>query len=455
MANEKLQIRGLNHDQLGRVYSIDRPLTIGRSPNCNVFIMDLQASRRHTRFFRDAAGTLIVEDLRSSNGTYLNGNRLKSPQVLKVGDVIRLGSTDFIVEKVKNISATIISGQGYGETRLIKSAADILTGMDRPKTGLTTVDLSKQSAQDTLDKKMRQFTALFEMSKLIQGFADPDEMLEACLGHLLKVPGGSTAYMLMVEGDGLALRSAKSRTGEVSNDFRISKTLSHHVIDERCAVIAPDLLNDQRFSSSNSIIMGLSRSILAVPIIEGNIAKGMIALCGDDTLDESGEDDLELLCICASLIGPALRNLDLAKEIEETQREVVFTMGAIGETRSKETGNHVKRVAEYSRLLALLYGLDEPQAELLKQASPMHDIGKVGIPDRILNKPGRLNAEEWAIMKTHARLGYDMLNHSNRPILKAAAIVAHEHHEKWSGAGYPRGLKGEEIHIFGRITAVA
>jgi len=145
----------------------------------------------------------------------------------------------------------------------------------------------------------------------------------------------------------------------------------------------------------------------------------------------------------------------LNKEIEETQREVVFTMGAIGESRSKETGNHVKRVAEYSKLLALYYGLEEHDAEMLKQVSPMHDIGKVAIPDSILNKPGRFNEEERAIMDTHARLGYDMLRHSNRVLLKAAAIVAYEHHEKWDGSGYPRALSGEDIHIFGRITAVA
>lgn len=146
---------------------------------------------------------------------------------------------------------------------------------------------------------------------------------------------------------------------------------------------------------------------------------------------------------------------ELNKEIEETQREVVFTMGAIGESRSKETGNHVKRVAEYSKLFALHYGLSEKDAELLKQASPMHDIGKVGIPDNILNKPGRLNDEERVIMNTHAKLGYDMLRHSNRELLKYAATVAYEHHEKWDGTGYPRKLKGEEIHIYGRITALA
>lgn len=146
---------------------------------------------------------------------------------------------------------------------------------------------------------------------------------------------------------------------------------------------------------------------------------------------------------------------NLNQEIENTQKEVVFTMGSIGESRSKETGNHVKRVAEYSKLLALYYGLDKKEAEMLKQASPMHDIGKVAIPDAILNKPSRFDESEREIMNTHASLGYEMLKHSNRPLLKMAAIVANEHHEKWDGTGYPRGLSGEDIHIYGRITALA
>jgi response regulator RpfG family c-di-GMP phosphodiesterase len=145
----------------------------------------------------------------------------------------------------------------------------------------------------------------------------------------------------------------------------------------------------------------------------------------------------------------------LQQEIEDTQKEVVFTMGAIGESRSKETGNHVKRVAEYSRILARYYGLDEHECEMLKQASPMHDIGKVAIPDAILNKPGRFDPEERLIMDTHATLGYEMLKYSNRPLLKMAATVAYEHHEKYDGSGYPQGTKGEAIHIYGRITALA
>lgn len=142
-------------------------------------------------------------------------------------------------------------------------------------------------------------------------------------------------------------------------------------------------------------------------------------------------------------------------EIEETQKEIVYKMGEIGESRSQETGNHVKRVAEYSKLLAHLYGLSKEESETLFIASPMHDIGKVAIADNILNKPGKLSVEEFEVMKSHASIGYEVLKGSSRKILQAAAIVAHEHHEKWDGTGYPRGLNGEDIHIFGRITAIA
>lgn len=143
----------------------------------------------------------------------------------------------------------------------------------------------------------------------------------------------------------------------------------------------------------------------------------------------------------------------LNEEIIDTQCELILTLGEICETRSHETGMHVVRVAEFSFLLAKLAGCQE--ADLIKNASPMHDLGKVAIPDHILNKPGKLDAEEWEIMKTHSELGYKMLSVSHRPLLNMAAIIAYQHHEKWNGAGYPQGLAGEDIHIAGRITAIA
>ena len=171
--------------------------------------------------------------------------------------------------------------------------------------------------------------------------------------------------------------------------------------------------------------------------------------------DELGEISYAMKNMSSSIKDGINEIESLSDEIINTQKEIIYTMGEIAETRSKETGNHVKRVAEYSKLLALKLGISSDEAEMLKLASPMHDIGKVGIPDNILNKPGKLTPEEFEIMKTHAQLGFDMLKHSSKAILQIAAIVSNVHHEKYNGKGYPRGLKGEDIHIFARITAVA
>ena len=156
----------------------------------------------------------------------------------------------------------------------------------------------------------------------------------------------------------------------------------------------------------------------------------------------------------------AIRNditeiITLHEDLEYTQEELIFKMGEIGETRSQETGFHVKRVALYSQLLARLYGLSEEEVKYITAASPMHDIGKVAIPDAILKKPGKLTTKEWTIMKTHTEIGYELFKDSDKPLLQTAAIIANEHHEKYDGSGYPRALKGEAIHIYGRITALA
>ncbi len=156
----------------------------------------------------------------------------------------------------------------------------------------------------------------------------------------------------------------------------------------------------------------------------------------------------------------AIRNditelIELQQEIQNTQKDLVYKLGEIGETRSRETGFHVKRVAKYSELLAYYYGLSKKEIENLTNASPMHDIGKIAIPDHILNKPGKLTEEEWSIMKTHSEIGYGLFKDSNKELLQIAAIISYEHHEKYDGTGYPRRLKGENINVMARITALA
>lgn len=147
-------------------------------------------------------------------------------------------------------------------------------------------------------------------------------------------------------------------------------------------------------------------------------------------------------------------SIKLSEEIIETQKELIYVMGEVVENRSRETGRHIKRVAKISELLAQKYGLSREYAEMIKMAAPMHDIGKVGIPDAILHKSGKLTEDEYAVMKEHVNLGFDMLKKLDKPLVNMAARIAHEHHERYDGKGYPLHLQGEHISIEGRIVSL-
>ncbi|MGH8042836.1 MAG: DUF3369 domain-containing protein [Rudaea sp.] len=162
-----------------------------------------------------------------------------------------------------------------------------------------------------------------------------------------------------------------------------------------------------------------------------------------------------LLEVFSTNIAIAYENLHLNRDLLDSQLEMVHLLAGAAETRSYDTANHVKRVGMIAEMLGQLYGLDEKTTDALRTASPLHDIGKIGIPDAILNKPGTHTPEETVIMRTHAELGARLLAMSRRPLLQLAAEIAMTHHENWDGSGYPRGLSGETIPIGGRITMLA
>jgi len=146
----------------------------------------------------------------------------------------------------------------------------------------------------------------------------------------------------------------------------------------------------------------------------------------------------------------------LLTELEDSQKEIIHVLTELMEATSDETGKHIKRVSESSALLAKYHpSLSETDMQTLYHAAPMHDIGKMTIPSEILHKPGSYTEDEFTIMKQHTSNAYALLNRSNRRLMKAASIIAHEHHEYWDGSGYPRGLRGSEIHIYGRVVALA
>jgi putative two-component system response regulator len=143
------------------------------------------------------------------------------------------------------------------------------------------------------------------------------------------------------------------------------------------------------------------------------------------------------------------------EELWKTRLQVIQRLGRASEYKDNETGMHVIRMSHFSEILAKAYGFSDEDAELLLHAAPMHDLGKIGIPDSIMLKPGRLTEEEFSIMKTHPQIGADILGDEDSDLISLAKVVALTHHEKWDGSGYPNGLVGENIPIEGRIVAVA
>ncbi|HOQ32414.1 MAG TPA: response regulator [Candidatus Hydrogenedens sp.] len=319
--------------------------------------------------------------------------------------------------------------------------------------------------------RLKEITELFKISENISAIRDEEQLFRFILNAALEHTQAKRGSILEVVEDGKYLKVVAS-TGLPSEmngktipvDF---KTISGMVVKNLEPLLIEDITQNPNLQN---FLIGLkNKSFISVPLQRKKsefMESHPLAINEQDVIavlnvtDKSdgevfSETDLKVLKIIANHGASAIENARLIHEIESAQREIVFTLGEIVETRSRETGSHVKRVAEYSKLLALKLGLSNKEAEILRLASPLHDVGKVGIPDAILNKPGPLTPSEFDVIKTHTTIGYDMLSKTKGVVLQSAAIIALEHHERFDGNGYPNGKKGKDIHIFGRIVGIA
>lgn len=299
--------------------------------------------------------------------------------------------------------------------------------------------ITKPFDEEELLHRVKTHVNLFTAEESLRGEVDDTKLL-------------LEQYKLAVDiGSLVSKTDSKGIITYVNDKFcEISKYSQEELIGQSHSIVrSPDL--------SKSIFKNMWKTIQNKEIWNGllkNRAKDGSSYFVDATIIPILNSDGEIFEYIA-MRTDITKEIALREDIESTQREVLSTLGELGEWRSKETGDHVNRVALYSELLAKKYGCNEEDVKLLKMASPMHDIGKVIIPDEILLKPAKLTDEEFTIMKNHTTYGWEIFHKSNHALLQAAALIAHEHHEKWDGSGYPQGLKGLDIHTFGRITAIA
>ncbi|RMH01925.1 MAG: HD domain-containing protein [Aquificota bacterium] len=222
------------------------------------------------------------------------------------------------------------------------------------------------------------------------------------------------------------------------------------------SLIVEDAYKDERFNPEVDKATGYrTKSVIVVPIFDRKgqvmgVFQGINKLSGNFT-----QEDLEILTLLGGFAGAYIENQALTEEIKKAHEETITRLSYAAEYKDPETYNHILRIGLFSELMAKKLGFDEKYCYNIRLAAPMHDIGKLGIPDAILLKKGKLEGEEWEVMKKHTIIGYNILKGSDSDLLKLAAVIALEHHEKWDGTGYPYGKKGEEINIAARITAIA
>lgn len=308
-----------------------------------------------------------------------------------------------------------------------------------------------------------------DLEKLLDIIVTQARSLANCDAGSLYIKDGDSLTFVVSQNDTLARQLGESQQAQPFKPFNVpisNKSLSGYVANNGVIVNIPDAYDipetaEYRFDKSFDQRSGYrTRSMIQLPMKdnEGGII-GVLQLINAKDPDGSfipfSRDNEEMLLAMASQAAVAIKNAKLNKDIKEAHLDTIFRLGIAAEYRDKETGNHIRRMSHYSAIIAEQMGMSQEQVELIRLSSPMHDIGKVGIPDGILLKPGRLTPDERIIMESHTTIGAGILKDSRIPLLQLSQKIAMTHHEKWDGTGYPNKMAAGEIPVEGRIVALA
>jgi putative nucleotidyltransferase with HDIG domain len=431
-------------------------LTAGRTAQCDLQLDDPSVSRRHcTIAFRD--GLLHVTDLDSANGTFINERPVRDGTA-RPGDLLRLGAA---VLEVRDPDAAPRDEEDAGEVTVGESQVEsVIQRRIEP----SSFDWLASGAGDAppelalLKRAQRHLSTLHRISEQLAGARDISKLAGATLRTILDVlPADRCAVLLRRHGpqpEEAEVLAARSKT-HAHRSFAVSRTLVADVIDQGISVFAHDAARDERFSDGDSVIGQGIRSVMCVPLRTADDILGALYV---DSLSGAGmfnESDLELMAAIGNQAGVAMHRVRLMGELERLLLDTIKAIAATIDARDGYTHRHSERVAALTAQLAKELGLSDEERETAELSALLHDVGKIAVPDSILNKPGKLTSEEFAQMQKHPALGARILKNIQSATVEAVIPGVRYHHEKWDGTGYPDGLKGEQIPYLGRLLGVA
>lgn len=436
----------------GKVFSLDKPLTVGRHADNTIHLDERQVSRRHASIEHTAAGA-VVRDLGSGNGTYIGDRRILEYR-LRPGDVIRIGSSLLRYEG-EPVSKPLPAVPKPESTVRFESDHDL--SMTVSRTDQVYETLFAPPEESVSPKELRdaqgRLSALYKANQIIAQERDLTRLFERVLDQIFALVKAHNGAILLKDPNTDELVSVYTKSGSKQEIFRISSTIVRRALEVGEAVLTYDAAGDDRFEAGHSIIAQNIASAMCTPLKQQDEILGVIYVDTRGTRHAFVQHDLELLVALAGPAAIAIKNARYVRELEKAYDETLLLLASAIELRDHYTAGHTWRVTNFSLAVARELGWDEERLKECKMGGVLHDVGKIAVPDSILNKPGRLTEEEFELMKIHPEKGAHLLQDVSR--LSPLIPYCLYHHERFDGKGYPYGLKGEDIPMEGRVVAVA
>jgi putative nucleotidyltransferase with HDIG domain len=433
-------------------------LTVGRTAECDVQIDDRSVSRHHCTL--EVHGDHVtVTDLKSVNGTFVNDRAIMHATV-HPGDTLRLGSTVLELHGPQPPRPPAATSRGLA-TVMGGRPDDIQSVISKRFEPAQYEWLAPTSARfdiAVLRRAQRHLKTIHRVSELLATERGLAGLGDAILHAILEVVEADRAALVLRRTDPDTgepeVAAARARI-ETDVQFTVSRTLVADVIEKGVSTFAHDAASDERFSDGESVVTQHVRSVMCVPLRTTDQVLGALYV---DSLSGAGrfnESDLELLAVIGNQAGVALHRVRLMSELERLLLDTIRAIAATIDAKDGYTHRHSERVALMSRHIASALGMSAADQETAHLSALLHDVGKIAVPDTILNKPGRLTPEEFEEMKKHPAHGARILANIQSPSIKAVLPGVQYHHEKWDGTGYPEGLAGDAIPMLGRVLGVA
>lgn len=424
---------------------------LGRSAGCDLRLADPGISRRHCRV--EHVGDLLrVTDLDSANGTLVDGTSLKEA-TLGPGGLLTLGG----VQLECRPAAAPVLRSNHGGLREDRTATVVRRRVDTRSPG--GLEMGANGAADPADaqRARRNLAAAYRVSRLLVQAPDPERVLQAAIDAVLEAIDAERAAVLVPEESTGELRilAARGRGANDPAEISVSGTVARDVLENGVSTLSRDATSDARYQAGHSVILQGIRSVMCAPLATDEGVLGVVYADSRSLAGAFDEDDLEMLALIGNQAGLALHRTRLMAELERFSLDTIRAIVAAIDAKDGYTHRHSERVAALAVRIAGRLGVGDAELETIRLSGLLHDVGKIGVPEAILNKVGKLTPEEFEQMKRHPIHGVNILRHIKSPRFEAILPGVRHHHERWDGSGYPDGLAGHDIPFLGRVLAVA